>query len=62
MDENLEDYKTEKKIEYREVISASEVNCYKIWLHAFNYKFQKYEFETKYPEWALGEYVIDHKF
>ncbi len=51
-----------KKIEYREVLSASEVNCYKIWLHAFNYKFQKYEFQTKYPDWAQKDYDIENKF
>ena len=37
-------------------ISASEVMCYKIWLHAFNYKFDKYEFETKRPDWSLEDY------
>ena len=62
IEDNPEVNKTDKKIEYREVLSASEVNCYKIWLHAFNYKFKKYEFETKYPDWAQKDYDIDHIF
>lgn len=45
-----------------EEISASEVMCYKIWLHAFNYRFEKYEFETKRPDWSLEEYDIGYKF
>jgi len=51
-----------KKIEFREVISSSEVNCYKIWLHAHNYKFQKYEFQTQYPDWAQKDYDLEYKF
>ena len=43
-------------------ISASEVMCYKIWLHAFNYKFEKYEFETKRPDWSLENYDPGYKF
>lgn len=43
-------------------ISPGEVMCYKIWLHAFNYKFEKYEFETRRPEWSLEEYDPGFKF
>lgn len=50
------------KIEYTKVLSASEVNCYKIWLHAFKYLFEDYEFTTKLPDWATKEYDLDYKF
>ena len=43
-------------------ITVSEIYCYKIWLHAWTYKFEKYEFKTSTPKWAEKEYVIDHKF
>ena len=43
-------------------ISVSELFCYKIWLHSFSYKFDKYEFKTKEPDWAKKEYNIEHKF
>jgi 23S rRNA-/tRNA-specific pseudouridylate synthase len=45
-----------------QVISVSEVYCYKIWLHALRYKFDELTFETKYPEWADKEYKIENKF
>jgi 23S rRNA-/tRNA-specific pseudouridylate synthase len=45
-----------------ESISVSEMYCYKIWLHSWKYKFDKYEFTTKIPEWAEDNYKIDHKF
>ena len=43
-------------------ISVSQIYCYKIWLHAWNYKFDDLQFETKYPEWAKENYKIDFKF
>ena len=43
-------------------ISVSDLFCYKIWLHAWIYKFDKYEFKTKEPDWAKIEYIIEHKF
>ena len=52
----------EDKIECREVLSVSEVFCYKIWLHAFNYKFEEYEFKTTPPDWATKEYELNIKF
>jgi len=42
--------------------STHEIMCYKIWLHAFSYKFDKYEFETKRPYWSLEDYEMDYKF
>ncbi len=42
--------------------SVSQIYCYKIWLHALNYKFDKYEFETKPPQWADKNYDINRKF
>lgn len=45
-----------------EEISTSQIFCYKIWLHAWTYKFDKYEFKTSYPSWANKEYVIENKF
>lgn len=41
---------------------VSEIYCYKIWLHAWQYKFDKYNFKTEYPEWANKDYKICHKF
>ena len=54
----------EKEIEVGmgEGISVSEVYCYKIWLHAWTYKFENYEFKTSIPKWAEKEYVLDYKF
>ena len=43
-------------------ISVSEIYCYKIWLHAWTYKFEKYEFKTSIPKWADKEYTVEHKF
>jgi 23S rRNA-/tRNA-specific pseudouridylate synthase len=43
-------------------ISVSEMYCYKIWLHSWKYKFDKYEFTTKIPEWAKEDYQIDYTF
>ena len=43
-------------------ISVSELFCYKIWLHAWSYKFDKYEFKTKEPNWAKKNYIIEHIF
>ena len=48
--------------ENKDNISVSELYCYKIWLHAWSYKFDKYEFKTKEPDWAKKEYIIDYKF
>ena len=45
-----------------DIFSVSELYCYKIWLHAWSYKFDKYEFKTKEPEWANKNYKIEHKF
>lgn len=45
-----------------ENISVSQLFCYKIWLHAWTYKFGEYEFKTKIPEWAQKDYVINYKF
>lgn len=49
-------------IEQNESISVSEMYCYKIWLHSWKYKFDKYEFTTKIPQWAKEDYHIDHTF
>jgi 23S rRNA-/tRNA-specific pseudouridylate synthase len=43
-------------------ISVSEMYCYKIWLHSWKYKFDKYEFTTNIPEWAKEDYQINHIF
>ena len=43
-------------------VSVSDLFCYKIWLHAWSYKFDKYEFKTKEPDWAKKDYIIEHKF
>ena len=45
-----------------DIFSVSELFCYKIWLHAWSYKFDKYEFKTKEPDWAIKNYKIEHKF
>jgi 23S rRNA-/tRNA-specific pseudouridylate synthase len=45
-----------------QVISVSEIYCYKIWLHALKYRFDDLTFETKYPEWANKDYNLDYKF
>ena len=46
----------------KDIFSVSELYCYKIWLHAWNYKFDKYEFKTKEPDWADKNYKIVYKF
>jgi 23S rRNA-/tRNA-specific pseudouridylate synthase len=43
-------------------LSVSQIYCYKIWLHAWTYKFDKYEFKTTYPSWATKEYEINKIF
>ena len=48
--------------ENKDNISVSELFCYKIWLHAWSYRFDKYEFKTKEPDWGKKEYVVEHKF
>ncbi len=52
----------EKIVESNNEISVSEIFSYKIWLHAWRYKFLDYELETKLPDWAKSDYVINHKF
>jgi len=49
-------------INNNDIFSVSELFCYKIWLHAWSYKFDKYEFKTKEPDWANKNYKIEHKF
>ena len=49
-------------INNNDIFSVSELFCYKIWLHAWSYKFDKYEFKTKDPDWANKNYKIEHKF
>ena len=46
----------------KDIYSVSELYCYKIWLHAWSYKFDKYEFKTKEPDWSDKNYIIEHKF
>ena len=43
-------------------LSVSDTFSYKIWLHAWKYKFGEYNFETKRPNWSLDNYIIDYKF
>jgi hypothetical protein len=43
-------------------LSVSEIFCYKIWLHAWTYKFENYEFKTSIPDWATKEYNPNHIF
>ena len=43
-------------------LSVSEIYCYKIWLHAWTYKFEKYEFKTSIPDWATKEFNPNHIF
>ncbi len=43
-------------------LSVSEIYCYKIWLHAWTYKFENYEFKTSIPDWATKEYNPNHIF
>ena len=59
-DPKLKEYQLNS--EDKDNISVSELFCYKIWLHAWSYKFDKYEFKTKEPDWGKKEYIIEHKF
>jgi 23S rRNA-/tRNA-specific pseudouridylate synthase len=43
-------------------LSVSQIYCYKIWLHAWKYKFDDYIFQTMSPLWADKNYQIDHEF
>ena len=43
-------------------ITVSELFCYRIWLHSYSYKFDKYVFETKIPDWGQKEYKLKCKF
>lgn len=51
-----------KEDEDNKDLSVSEIYCYKIWLHAWTYKFEKYEFKTSIPKWAEKDYTVEHKF
>ena len=53
LDSNLTESKT---------LSVSQIYCYKIWLHAWKYKFDEYNFETKDPAWTDEKYEINFKF
>ena len=46
----------------KDIFSVSELYCYKIWLHAWSYKFDKYEFKTTEPDWSKKDYIIENKF
>ena len=59
-DPKLKEYQLNS--EDKDNISVSELFCYKIWLHAWSYKFDIYEFKTKEPDWGKKEYIIEHKF
>ena len=43
-------------------LSVSDIFCYKIWLHAWTYKFENYEFKTSIPDWATKEYNPNYLF
>jgi 23S rRNA-/tRNA-specific pseudouridylate synthase len=62
MPEESQDDGIEPNVTSEKVLSVSEIYCYKIWLHALRYKFDDLTFETKYPEWAEKDYVLDYKF
>ena len=55
-------YNKDKENNIDDIFSVSELYCYKIWLHAWSYKFDKYLFKTKEPDWADKNYKINHKF
>ena len=63
---DLKEFESPELKEYQYIndtnISVSELFCYKIWLHAWSYKFDKYEFKTKEPNWAKKNYIIEHIF
>ena len=46
----------------KDIFSVSELYCYKIWLHAWSYNFDKYQFKTKEPDWVKKDYVINKQF
>ncbi len=60
--ENSDKAEQEEKKEDEENVAVSELFCYRIWLHSFCYKFEKYVFETKIPDWANKEYKLKKKF
>lgn len=43
-------------------LTVADIFAYKIWLHAFQYKFENYLFETSTPDWAKIEYTIKKVF
>ena len=55
-------YNSDNNNNEKDIYSVSELYCYKIWLHAWSYKFDKYEFKTKEPDWSGKNYIIEHKF
>ena len=55
-------YNPEINEENKDIFSVSELYCYKIWLHAWSYKFDGYAFKTKEPDWAEKDYIIENKF
>ena len=59
----LKEYQYNSEInENKDIFSVSELFCYKIWLHAWSYKFDGYAFKTKEPDWADKNYIIENKF
>ena len=58
----LKEYQYNSNNNSDDIFSVSELYCYKIWLHAWSYKFDKYHFKTKEPDWADINYKIEHKF
>ena len=65
---DIKEFESEEVKEYQintqneENISVSELFCYKIWLHAWKYKFDNYTFETNEPDWSKKDYIVEHKF
>ena len=49
-------------IEENDFFDQNEIKCFRIWLHAWSYKYNNLEFLSEIPEWAKKEYVIKHKF
>ena len=58
----LKEYQLNIENKDNDNISVSELFCYKIWLHAWSYKFDQYIFNTQEPDWVKKDYVIKHKF
>jgi 23S rRNA-/tRNA-specific pseudouridylate synthase len=54
--------KSDDNTNIKTTLSVSQIYCYKIWLHAWKYKFDEYIFETKHPLWVDKSYQIDKKF